>query len=267
VRRFTPAVLALGLAFLWAPILLLVAYAFSDSRTAFVWGGFSFRWFAALAENERLLEAASLSLRIAAGSATLAVLVGGGIGWVLARHGAFRGRAVFGALAGAPLVLPEVVMGLALLLLFVGLQALTGWPESRGATTVFLAHAALGAAYVAVLAQARLSALDPRLEEAAADLGATPAVVFRTVTLPLIAPSLAAGWMLAFVLSLDDVVLASFVSGPGGTTLPMWLFSQLRLGLSPEANALAAVMLGAVALAGLALWPLLRRVAGQGARV
>jgi putrescine transport system permease protein len=248
--------LALGLMFLWAPIALMAAYAFSGSRIPFEWGGFSLRWFAALAGNERLLEAAWLSLRIGAAAATLATLLGLALGWVLARHGRFAGRPLFGVLAGAPLVLPEVVMGLALLLLFVGLQALTGWPAQRGAITVWLAHAALGMAYVAVLVQARLAGLDPALEDAAADLGASPAIVFRTITLPLIAPSLAGGWLLAFTLSLDDVVLASFVSGPGATTLPVYLFSQLRLGMTPEANALAVVMLALAGALGLLGWAL-----------
>ncbi|MFC7476656.1 ABC transporter permease [Dankookia sp. GCM10030260] len=246
--------LALGLAFLWLPILLLVGYAFSADRIPFQWGGFSLRWFQALTANERMLEAAWLSLRIAAGAATLAVLLGGMAGWVLARHGRFRGRALFGALAGAPLVLPEVVTGLSLLLLFVVLQgaaeAAFGWQAGRGAATVLLAHATLGLAYVAVVVQARLAGLDPALEEAAADLGAAPFTVFRTVTLPLIAPALVAGWLLAFTLSLDDVVVASFVSGPAGTTLPMLVFSQLRVGLTPEINALAAVIL---AVAGVCL--------------
>ncbi len=248
------AALVLGLAFLWAPVLLLVGFGFSASREPFEWGGFSLRWFAALAANDRLLEAAWLSLRVAFAAATLAALAGGALGWVLARHGRFRGRALFGALAGAPLVLPEVVSGLALLLVLVALQALVGWPAQRGAGTVLLAHAALGAAYAAVVVQGRVAALDPRLEEAAMGLGASPWVAFRTVTLPLLAPGLLAAWLLAFVLSLDDVVLASFVSGPGGTTLPVWLFSQLRLGLTPQANALAAVTLG---LAGLVLGALL----------
>ena len=246
--------LVLGLAFLWLPILLLVGYAFSADRIPFQWGGFSLRWFRALAANERMLEAAWLSLRIAAGAATLAVLLGGMAGWVLARHGPFRGRAAFGALAGAPLVLPEVVTGLSLLMLFVVLQraaeAVLGWQLGRGAATVLLAHATLGLAYVAVVVQARLTGLDPALEEAATDLGAAPFTVFRTVTLPLIAPALAAGWLLAFTLSLDDVVVASFVSGPAGTTLPMLIFSQLRVGLTPQINALAAVIL---AVAGLLL--------------
>ncbi|MDI3309385.1 MAG: ABC transporter permease subunit [Acetobacteraceae bacterium] len=241
--------LALGLGFLWAPILLLVAYAFSADRIPFQWGGFSLRWFAALAENERMLEAAWLSLRIAAGSATLAVLLGGLAGWALSRFGPFRGRALFGALAGAPLVLPEVVTGLSLLLLFVALQGALGWPANRGALTVLLAHATVGMAYVAVVVQARLAGFDRSLEEAAADLGAGPFTVFRTVTLPLIAPALAAGWLLAFTLSLDDVVVASFVSGPAGTTLPMLVFSALRMGVTPELNALAAVILAAVGLA------------------
>jgi putrescine transport system permease protein len=256
VRRL---LLILGLGFLWAPVLLLAGYAFSDSRIPFEWGGFSLRWFTALAKNERIVDAAWLSLRIAAASASLATLLGLALGWVLARHGPFAGRPVFGALAGAPLVLPEVVTGLSLLLLFVGLQGLTGWPAQRGATTVWLAHSSLGMAYVAVLVQARLAALNPTLEEAASDLGASPFAVFRTVTLPLIAPSLAAGWLLAFTLSLDDVVLASFVSGPGATTLPVYLFSQLRLGMTPEANALAVVFLAVAGLLSGIAWVLRRR--------
>lgn len=251
--------LTLGLIFLWAPILLLAGYAFSDSRVPFEWGGFSLRWFGALARNERIVEAAWLSLRIGAAAASLATLLGLALGWVLARHGPFAGRPVFGALAGAPLVLPEVVTGLSLLLLFVGLQSLTGWPAQRGATTVWLAHSSLGMAYVAVLVQARLVALDPALEEVAADLGASPFAVFRTVTLPLIAPSLVAGWLLAFTLSLDDVVLASFVSGPGATTLPVYLFSQLRLGMTPEANALAVVFLATAGLLSEIAWVIRRR--------
>ena len=247
-HRLVKAAMVAGFAFLWLPILLLVAYAFSADRIPFQWGGFSLRWFLALAANERLVEAAWLSLRVAAGAATLAVLVGGAAGWALARFGAFRGRALFGALIGAPLVLPEVVTGLSLLLLFVSLESLTGWPAGRGALTVLLAHATLGAAFVAVVVQARLAETDRSLEEAAMDLGAGPLTAFRTVTLPLIAPALAAGWLLAFTLSLDDVVIASFVSGPAGTTLPMALFSMLRLGLTPEVNALGAVVVIGVGL-------------------
>ncbi len=253
------AALWAGVGFLWLPVALLVGYAFSADRQPFRWGGFSLRWFAAALANERLMEAAWLSLRVAAGAATLAVLLGGAIGWVLARQGPFRGRAAFGMLAGAPLVLPEVVTGLSLLLLFVALESATGWPAGRGAGTVLIAHATLGAAYVAVVVQARLASRDRDLEEAAADLGATPAAVFRTVTLPLMAPALAAGWLLAFTLSLDDVVLASFTSGPAGTTLPVALFSMLRLGMTPEVNALAAMLLAGAALALAAAGWLLRR--------
>ncbi|GAA0568793.1 ABC transporter permease subunit [Craurococcus roseus] len=268
-RRFSSGRwgLALGLGFLWAPILLLAVYAFSADRIPFQWGGFSLRWFRSLAANERMLEAAWLSVRVAAGAATLAVLLGGMAGWALARFGRFRGRALFGALAGAPLVLPEVVTGLSLLLLFVSaqaaLEAFFGWQADRGAFTVLLAHATLGLAYAAVLVQARLATLDRSLEEAAADLGAGPFTVFRTVTLPLIAPALAAAWLLAFTLSLDDVVLASFVSGPAGTTLPMLVFSALRVGVTPEVNAIGVLFLLLAGLAAAGWWALLGRHAGR----
>ncbi|MBY0330504.1 MAG: ABC transporter permease subunit [Acetobacteraceae bacterium] len=246
-----------GLGFLWAPILLLAGYAFSADRIPFQWGGLSLRWFGALAANDRLIEAAWLSLRVAAGAASLATLLGGLAGWALVRGGAFRGRAAFGALAGAPLVLPEVVTGLSLLLLFVALAGATGWPAERGATTVLLAHATLGTAYVAVVVQARLAGQAREMEEAAAALGAAPPIAFLTVTLPLMAPALVAGWLLAFTLSLDDVVVASFVSGPAGTTLPIYLFSRIRVGLTPEINALGVVILGVAGLAlGAAAWAL-----------
>jgi putrescine transport system permease protein len=255
--------LALGLAFLWLPILLLAGYAFSADRIPFQWGGFSLRWFAALAGNDRVIEASLLSLRVAAGAASLAVLLGGLTGWVLARAGQFRGRALFGVMAGAPLVLPEVVTGLSLLLLFVVIQgaaeAWAGWRLDRGAATIVLAHATLGLAYVAVLVQARLARLDPRLQDAAADLGAGPGTVFRTVTLPQILPTLAVGWLLAFTVSLDDVVVASFVSGPAGTTLPILIFSSLRMGLTPEVNALGVVILGVSVLAAGLLAFIIRR--------
>jgi len=242
------ALLALGLVFLWAPVLLLVGFAFSADRIPFQWGGFSLRWFTALAANERIVEAAWLSLRVAAGAATLAALIGGVAGFAPARWGRFGGRGLFGALIGAPLVLPEVVTALAMLLLFVTLEAAIGWPAGRGALTVLLAHATLGAAYVAVVVQARLAGQDRVLEAAAMDLGAGPFTAFRTITLPLMAPAVAAGWLLAFTLSFDDLVIASFVSGPAGTTLPVVVFSALRLGLTPEINALGAIILALAAL-------------------
>ena len=232
----------LGLGFLWLPILLLVAYAFSADRIPFQWGGFSLRWFVALAANERMVEAAFLSLRVAAGAATLAVLLGGASGYALARFGRFRGRALYGALIGAPLVLPEVVTGLSLLLLFVALEGAIGWPAGRGAMTVLLAHATLGAAYVAVVVQARLAQSDQGLEEAAMDLCAGPFTAFRTVTLPLIAPALVAGWLLAFTLSLDDLILTQFVAGPQSQTLPMRVYSSVRLGVDPQINVLGTLI-------------------------
>ncbi|MFT8245657.1 ABC transporter permease [Roseomonas sp. BN140053] len=255
-----------GLGFLWLPVLLLVFYAFSADPVPFRWGGFSLRWFAALGGDARLIEAAWLSLRVAAGAASIAALLGGAIGWLLARGGAFRGRALLGSLAGAPLVLPEVVTGLSLLLLFVALENAIGWPAGRGAGTVLLAHATLGAAYAAVVVQARLAQAAPDLEDAAADLGAGPVTVFRTVTLPLMLPALAASWLLAFTLSLDDVVLAAFVSGPSGTTLPIVLFSMLRLGMTPAVNALAVLLLLTVAVVLVLVGLLSRRsVAHEGA--
>jgi len=241
--------LGLGFAFLYLPILLMVAFSFNDSRMVTSFTGFSLRWYAALWRNETLMEALALSLRIAAVSATMATILGVLAGFALARFGRFRGRAAFGGLMAAPLVMPEVITGLSLLLLFVALEQAFGFPAGRGATTVAIAHASFGAAYVAVVVQSRLAGFDTSLEEAAMDLGATPTRVFLLITLPLIAPGVAAGWLLAFTLSLDDLVVASFVSGPGASTLPMVIFSSVRLGLTPELYALATLMVLAVALA------------------
>ena len=252
--------LGLGFAFLYLPILLMVVFSFNESRLVTSFTGFSTRWYAALWENEAVVSAALLSLRIAAVSATMAVLLGIPAGFALARFGRFRGRAAFGGVMAAPLVMPEVVTGLSLLLLFVAMEAAFGFPAGRGATTVAIAHATFGAAYVAVVVQSRLAGFDLGLEEAAADLGARPWGVFRQVTLPLIAPGVAAGWLLAFTLSLDDLVVASFVSGPGASTLPVVVFSAVRLGLTPDLYALATLMVGVVA-GGLllALWIARRR--------
>jgi putrescine transport system permease protein len=259
VRRIGALALPLGLgfAFLYLPLLLMALFSLNDSRMVTEFTGFSPRWYAALWRNGPLMEALGLSLRIAAVSATMATILGVLVGFALARLGRFRGRAGFAAVMAAPLVMPEVITGLSLLLLFVALEAAFGFP-ARGAGTVAVAHATFGAAYVAVVVQARLSELDASLEEAAADLGARPSTVFTRITLPLAAPAVAAGWLLAFTLSLDDLVVASFVSGPGASTLPMVVFSAVRLGLTPELYALATLLVLAVAGALALAWRLVR---------
>lgn len=237
------AALGLGLAFLYGPILLVVAFSFNASRLVTVWAGVSTRWYAALPGNAALLAAAAASIRIALGSAVLATVFGTLAAVVLVRHGRFRGRGLFTGLVYVPLVMPEVITGISLLLFFVALGL------ERGAATVTLAHATLGVSFVTLVVQARLVGLDRSLEDAAADLGATPAVAFLTVTLPLLAPAVAAGFLLAATLSLDDLVVSSFAAGPGSTTLPMFVFSQVRRGVTPEINAISSLLVGAVALA------------------
>ena len=233
--------LAFGYAFLYLPILLLVIYSFNDSANVAIWGGWTLRWYGALMSNDSLLGAFWVSLRVAVVSASLAVVLGTAAGLALARFGRFRGRALFGGMITAPLVMPEVITGLSLLLLFVTLQGLIGWPAGRGMTTIMIAHTTFAMAYVAIIVQSRLAGMDESVEEAAQDLGARPFKVFLVITLPLIAPALVAGWLLAFTLSLDDLVIASFVSGPGSSTLPMEVFSSVRRGVSPEINALATL--------------------------
>ncbi len=229
-------------AFLYAPIAFLVALSFNASRLVTAWAGFSPRWYIALAHDRSLIDAALLSLRIAASSATLALIVGTLAGYALARFGRFRMRTAFAAAVAAPLVLPEVITGLSLLLLFVTLEQSIGWPAQRGATTVTLAHASVSVAYVAVVVRAHLADAGTLLEEAAMDLYAPPWRAFALITMPLLAPALISGWLLAFTLSLDDVVVASFTSGPGASTLPMVVFSSLRLGPTPELYALATAI-------------------------
>nr|WP_295831777.1 ABC transporter permease subunit [uncultured Azospirillum sp.] len=239
--------LLFGYAFLYVPIALLIVYSFNDSRLVTVWAGFSTKWYGELIHNDTLLDAALLSFQVAAVSATLAVLLGTCAGLALTRFGRFRGRTLFGGMITAPLVMPEVITGLSLLLLFVAMEQWVGWPDGRGVTTITIAHTTFTMSYVAVVIQSRLAGMDGSLEEAAMDLGARPAKVFFVVTLPLIAPALVAGWLLAFTLSLDDVVVASFVSGPGSTTLPMVIFSSVKFGISPQINALATLMVLVVA--------------------
>jgi len=241
-------VLAFGYAFLYLPVLLLVLYSFNESRLVTVWSGFSVKWYGELLHNRQLLDAAWLSVRIAATNATFAVVLGTLAANALVRHGRFRGRTGFELLLTAPLVMPDVIIGLSLLLLFVALQQLVDWPPGRGFTTITIAHITFSLAYVAVVVRARLTQLDRSLEEAAMDLGAQPATVYLRITLPLIAPALFSGWLLAFTLSLDDLVIASFVSGPGATTLPMVVYSSVRMGVSPQINALATLIVLFVAL-------------------
>ena len=245
---FLPLALVVGYAFLYAPIVTLIVYSFNKSKLVTVWAGFSTQWYAALLQNDQILQAAWISLRIAAFNATVAVALGTIAGFVLARFRRFRGRTLFTGMITAPLVMPEVITGLSLLLLFVAMEALFGWPSGRGFTTILIAHITFSMAYVAVIVQARLSDMDTSIEEAALDLGAKPAKIFFVVTLPIIAPALIAGWLLSFTMSLDDRVIASFVAGPGSSTLPMVIFSKVRLGVSPEINALATILVAIVAV-------------------
>jgi putrescine transport system permease protein len=241
---FTPltvTALGAGLAFLYLPIVLLVLFSFNESRLVTVWGGFSTKWYAAMLRNEQLLDAAWVTLRIAVGAATLALVLGAAAGIALARMARFPGRTLFSGLVYAPLVMPEVITGLSLLLLFVSMN----W--DRGIWTVGIAHTTFCTAYVAVVVQSRLIGFDTLLEEAAMDLGAPPLKTFFVITLPVIAPALISGWLLAFTLSLDDLVIASFTTGPGATTLPMRIYSQVRLGVTPEINAISTVLISVVA--------------------
>ena len=245
---FRWSALVFGFAFLYIPILSLVVYSFNKSKLVTVWGGFSTQWYGKLFENTQILDAAGLSLRIAAINATGATLMGTCVGLALARFGRFRGRTLLSGMTTAPLVMPDVITGLSLLLLFVAMEQAFGWPAGRGVTTITIAHITLTLSYVAVIVQSRMATLDESLEEAAMDLGARPMKVFLQVTLPMIAPALISGWLLAFTISLDDMVIASFVSGPGSSTLPMVIYSKVRLGVSPDINALATIMVGLVSL-------------------
>jgi putrescine transport system permease protein len=242
VPLFRLSVLVFGFAFLYVPILSLIVYSFNKSRLVTVWAGFSTEWYGRLFENEQILGAAWLSLKIASINATGAVILGTLAGLALARFGQFRGRTILSSMTTAPLVMPEVITGLSLLLLFVAMEQLFGWPAGRGVTTITIAHMTFTMAYVTVIVQSRLATMDDSLEEAAMDLGARPAKVFFLITLPIIAPALISGWLLAFTISLDDLVIASFVAGPGSSTLPMVIFSKVRLGVSPDINALASIM-------------------------
>lgn len=256
---FLFSALCFGFAFLYVPILSLIVYSFNESRLVTVWSGFSTRWYVQLLRDPQIIDAALLSLRIAAVNATFAVALGTLAGLAISRFQRFPGRMLFTGMIAAPLVMPEVITGLSLLLLFVTLEGAIGWPSGRGVTTITIAHITFSMAYVAVIVQSRLSSMDASLEEAALDLGARPWKVFFVITLPIIAPALVAGWLLSFTLSLDDLVIASFVSGPGASTLPMVVFSKVRLGVSPDVNALATIIVGVVTLAvGISGWLMIR---------
>jgi putrescine transport system permease protein len=242
MSRFNVVSVTLGLAFLYIPILLLILYSFNASRMVTVWGGFSTEWYVSLLSNEELLDAAWVTLRVALVTATAATVLGTLAAVTLVRYARFPGRTLFSGMVYAPLVMPDVITGLSLLLLFVAMGF------ARGFWTIVLAHITFAMCFVAVVVQSRLVTFDRSLEEAAQDLGCPPFKTFVLITLPIILPAVVAGWMLAFTLSLDDLVIASFTSGPGATTLPMKIYSQVRLGVTPEINAISTILVGLVAI-------------------
>lgn len=248
-------VLAVGLTFLYSPIALVVLFSFNDSTSTTIWSGFSLRWYVDLLHSMNVLHAAALSLQIAVMSASGATVIGTLVGYLLSRFGRFKGRTLLAIMATAPLVMPEIILGSALLLLFVGMENLIGWPRHRGIVTITIAHITYTAAFVTLVVQGRLAGLDRSIEEAAADLGATPIATFLLITVPLIAPGMLAGWLLGFSISLDDVVITQFTSGPGSTTLPLLIFSLVRRGVKPDINAIATifVLVAAVLTSGLGL--------------
>ena len=248
LSRFLLTMLYFGIAFLYIPMVLLVIYSFNSSKIVPVWGGFSTKWYGVLFESEEVWEAVLLSLKVGTVNATFATLLGTLAGLALVRFGRFRGRTLFTGMITAPLVMPEVITGLSLLLLFITLKEFIGWPDQRGFTTITIAHITFSMAYVAVIIQSRLAGMEQDLEEAAQDLGAKPLRVLLDITLPLLAPGMLAGWLLSFTLSLDDLIIASFVTGPGATTLPILIYSRIRLGLRPDINALATIIILVVAI-------------------
>ncbi|PKU26584.1 ABC transporter permease subunit [Telmatospirillum siberiense] len=240
--------LGFGYAFLYLPIVLLVIYSFNASRLVTVWGGVSTKWYGELLADEKILDAAWLSLKVAVLNATISTFLGTLAAVVLVRFRRFAGRTLFTGMITAPLVMPEIITGLAMLLLFVAMEQTFGWPAGRSMTTIVIAHVTFSLSFVTVVVQSRLAQMDVSLEEAAMDLGARPVKVFLVITLPIIAPALLAGWLLSFTLSIDDVVISSFVTGPGSTTLPIVIFSKVRLGVSPEINALASIVVAIVSI-------------------
>jgi len=246
--KFLTIMLFLGMAFFYIPIILLIIYSFNNSRLVAIWGGWSVRWYKELFRSEEVWSAVVLSLEIAIVNATFATLLGTLAGLAMVRFGKFRGRTLFGGMLVAPLVMPEVITGLSLLVMFITLKQLIGWPDERGFTTITIAHITFSLAFVAVVIQSRLTGMGQTLEEAASDLGAKPFKVLTAITLPRLAPGMVSGWLLAFTLSLDDLVIASFVSGPGSNTLPILIFSRIKTGLKPDMNALATIIILIVAV-------------------
>ena len=253
----------LGFGILYVPMAVMIVFSFNAGKLVSVWSGFSAKWYASLLTNEQLLNAFGLSLFIAFWAATIATFCGMLIAIAFVRFGDFRGRLALSGLSSAPLVMPEVVTGLSLLLLFIGMESVLGWPAGRGVDTIIIAHATFGMCFAAVVIQARLRDFDQAIEEAAYDLGARQPFVFFSVTLPVILPAVMAAWLLAFTLSFDDLVIASFVSGPGSSTLPILVFSKVRLGVTPEINALASVMIGIVAVSVITAAYVMRRRLGK----
>ncbi|MFZ1660938.1 MAG: ABC transporter permease subunit [Paracoccaceae bacterium] len=245
---FLISVLCFGFAFLYIPILSMIAFSFNNSRLATVWGGFSTKWYGKLLDNDKIIEAALLSFQIAIISATMATILGTMAGIALARFKKFRGRTMFSGMITSPLIMPDVITGISLLIFFILLKEYIGWPAQRGMTTVTLAHITFSLTYVTTIIQSRLSQADMAIEEAAMDLGSRPWQVMRDITLPIIAPAIMSGWLLAFTLSLDEVVITNFTTGPGTTTLPILIWSKVKLGVTPDINALATITVGVVGL-------------------
>ncbi|MET4695428.1 ABC transporter permease subunit [Endozoicomonas lisbonensis] len=256
---FSDWVLIAGLLFLYMPMLILVIYSFNESRLVTVWAGFSSKWYLELFRDEQIMGAVWTSLKIGFWSASMAVVLATMAAFVMTRLRRFRGKTAFSSMITAPLVMPDVITGLSLLLLFVAMANSIGWPADRGMLTIWIAHVTFCTAYATVVISSRLREVDRSVEEAAMDLGAPPFKTFMLITLPAILPAIAAGWLLSFTLSLDDLVISSFVSGPGATTLPMVVFSSVRLGITPKINALATLIIFAVSLAAFVSWWLLRR--------
>jgi putrescine transport system permease protein len=256
---FLLSCLMFGIAFLYVPILSMIVFSFNNARLATVWGGFSTKWYGKLFQNDQVLEAAFLSLRVALVSATVATILGTCAGIALARLRRFRGRTLLSGMVTAPLIMPDVITGISLLIFFILLGSWIGWPAERGFTTVALAHITISVTYVTTIIQSRLSQSDLSVEEAAMDLGSRPWQVLRDITLPIISPAILSGWLLAFTISLDEVVVTSFVTGPGTTTLPILIWSKVKLGVTPDINALATIIVAVVTVGVLIGWAILTR--------